>query len=72
MGASPPDPPKQGIQNYVLFGDLEIWRSEILLFWKGPYQAKVYAHVHKFPMQKNAPNGKKISYWLNQPDLAQN
>ena len=29
-GASPPDPLNQGIQSYVLFGDLEIRRSEIL------------------------------------------
>ena len=25
-----PDPPNQGIQSYLLFGDLEIQRSEIL------------------------------------------
>ena len=30
LGASPPDPPNQGIQSYVLFRDLEIRRSEIL------------------------------------------
>ena len=29
-GASPPDPPNQGIQSYELFGDLEIRRSDIL------------------------------------------
>ena len=30
LGGKPPDPPKQGIQSYALFGDLEIRRSEIL------------------------------------------
>ena len=38
LGSKPPDPPNQGIQSYVLFGDLDIRRSEIL--WS-PQQAKL-------------------------------
>ena len=35
MGGKPPDPTYLGIQSYVLFGDLEIRRSEILRYTLG-------------------------------------
>ena len=64
LGGKPPEPPNQGIQSDVLFGDLEIRRGEILYIFISRYLNILFRCMNYFRLKQIKTKFFLHSGWL--------